>query len=164
MARKEIRSCGLACGSQWRSRVADAGLSADCITPTTDRPSPEQHSCGAAVSWYTHGMAKREFQRIVRPATPEERRRHAEIREQAMEEFPPSPDSGRNESPPGIPAKVRRAREAKGLTWFAVAQLAGLPNAGTVRDIEYGRDVQLSTVQAVARALELRLELVEAPV
>jgi hypothetical protein len=30
-----------------------------------------------------------------------------------------------------------------------------------VRDIEYGRDVQLSTVQAVAKALGLRLEMVE---
>jgi hypothetical protein len=47
------------------------------------------------------------------------------------------------------------------LTWYAVAKLAGIPNANTVRDIEQGRDAQLSSVKAVARALGLRLELVE---
>ena len=47
-----------------------------------------------------------------------------------------------------------------GLTWNALAKLAGIPNANTVRDIEYGRDAQLSTVQAVA-CLGLRLELLE---
>jgi hypothetical protein len=106
-------------------------------------------------------MSAKKFRRIVRPATAEERVRHAEIREEVMREFPPSPGAGRKESPPGIPAEIRRAREAKGLTWYAVAKLAGIPNPNTVRDIEYGRDAQLSNVQAVAEALGLRLELVE---
>jgi len=44
---------------------------------------------------------------------------------------------------------------------YAVAKLAGIPNPNTVRDIEYGRDAQLSNVKAVAQALGLRLELVE---
>lgn len=35
------------------------------------------------------------------------------------------------------------------------------PESSTVRDIEYGRDTKLSSVQAVAEALGLRLELVE---
>ncbi len=105
--------------------------------------------------------ADKDFQRIIRPATAEERRRHAEIREKVMQEFPPSPGARRKDSPPGIPAEIRRAREAKGLTWYAVAKLAGIPNPNTVRDIEYGRDAQLSNVQAVAKALGLRLELVE---
>ena len=47
------------------------------------------------------------------------------------------------------------------MTWYAVAKLAGIPNPNTVRDIEYGRDAQLSNVQAVAKVLGLRLELVE---
>ena len=64
------------------------------------------------------------------------------------------------ESPAGIPAQIRQAREAKGLTWYAVAKMAGIPNTNTVRDIEYGRDAKLSNVQAVAEALGLRLELV----
>ncbi len=106
-------------------------------------------------------MVRKKLQRIVRPATAEERQRYAEIRAKVMQEFPPTEGSGRKPSPPGIPTQVRRAREARGLTWYAVAQLAGIPNPSTVRDIEYGRDAQLSNVQAVARVLGLRLELVE---
>jgi hypothetical protein len=106
-------------------------------------------------------MAEKRFKRIVRPATAEERERHAAIREAVLQEFPPAEGAGRPESPPGIPARIRQAREARGLTWYALAKLAGIPNANTVRDMEYGRDAQLSTVQAVAHALGLRLELVE---
>jgi DNA-binding transcriptional regulator YiaG len=106
-------------------------------------------------------MTEKKFKRVLRPATVEERKRHAEIREKVMREFPPSPGAGHRNSPPGIPAEIRRAREAKGLTWYAVAKLAGIPNSNTVRDIESGRDAQFSNVQAVAKALGLRLELVE---
>jgi hypothetical protein len=106
-------------------------------------------------------MAEKKFQRVIRPATAAERKRHAEIREKALQEFPPAPGSGRGDSPPGIPAEIRRAREAQGLTWYEVAKRAGIPNSNTVRDIEYGRDAQLSNVQSVARTLGLRLELVE---
>jgi hypothetical protein len=105
-------------------------------------------------------MAEKKFKRVIRPATAEERKRHDEIREKVMREFPPSPRAGRRDSPPGIPAEIRRARESQGLTWYAVAKLAGIPNSNTVRDIEYGRDAQFSNVQAVAKALGLRLELV----
>ena len=35
----------------------------------------------------------------------------------------------------------------------ALAKLAGIPNANTARDIESGRDAQISTVQLVAKAL-----------
>jgi DNA-binding XRE family transcriptional regulator len=106
-------------------------------------------------------MTEKRFKRIVRPATAEERERHATIRQTIVQEFPPAEGVGRPESPPGIPSQIRQAREARGLTWYALAKLAGIPNANTVRDIEYGRDAQLSTVQAVARALGLRLELME---
>lgn len=106
-------------------------------------------------------MAKKKFQRIIRPATAEERNRHAEIRQKVMEEFPPVAKASRNAAPPGIPARIRQAREARGLTWYAVAKLAGIPNPSTVRDMEYGRDAQMSNVQAVAKVLGLRLELVE---
>lgn len=106
-------------------------------------------------------MAAKKFTRIIRPATAEDRARHAEIRAKVMQEFPPAPGARRKESPPGIPAQIRQAREAKGLTWYAVAKLAGIPNPNTVRDIESGRDAQLSNVEAVAKALGLRLELVQ---
>ncbi len=105
-------------------------------------------------------MPQKPFKRIVRPATAEERQRHQAIRQLIVQEFPPAERTGREEAPPGIPAQIRRAREAQGLTWYALAKLAGIPNANMVRDLEYGRDAQLSTVQAVAKALGLRLELV----
>jgi DNA-binding phage protein len=105
-------------------------------------------------------MVKKRLKRVVRPATADERRRHAEIRRKVMQEFPPAEGAGRKESPAGIPAQIRQAREARGLTWYAVAKMAGIPNTNTVRDIEYGRDAKLSNVQAVAEALGLRLELV----
>jgi hypothetical protein len=106
-------------------------------------------------------MAKKKFKRIERPATPEERKCHADIRAKVMVEFPPAKDAGRKPAPPGIPSQIYEARRAKSLTWYALAKLAGIPNSNTVRDIEYGRDVQLSNVQAVAKVLGLRLELVE---
>jgi len=91
----------------------------------------------------------------------EERSRHVAIRQKIVEEFPPAQGARRRESPPGIPAQSRQAREAQGLTWYALAKRAAIPNANTVRDIEYGRDAQVSTLQAVAKALGLRMELVE---
>ncbi len=78
-----------------------------------------------------------------------------------MQEFPPLEGAGRQESPPGIPTQIRQAREALGLTWYAVAKLAGLTDAGTVRDIKYGRDSPMSTLQQASRALGLPLEFVE---
>ncbi|HJT33453.1 MAG TPA: helix-turn-helix transcriptional regulator [Pirellulales bacterium] len=62
----------------------------------------------------------------------------------------------------GVGAQIRAARETQGMTWYAVAKRAGIPNPSTIRDIEYGRDTKLSSVEAVAHALGLRLELVEA--
>ena len=106
-------------------------------------------------------MAQKKFQRIVRSATAEERQRHAEIRHKVRQEFPPVTGAHRQEAPPGIPAQIRRAREAKGFTWYTVAKLAGIPNSNTVRDIEYGRDAKLSNVQSVAKVLGLRLKLVQ---
>ncbi len=61
----------------------------------------------------------------------------------------------------GVGARIRAAREAQGLTWYAVAKRAGIPNPSTVRDIEYGRDTKLSSVQAIAKALGMQVELVE---
>ncbi len=56
---------------------------------------------------------------------------------------------------------IRAAREAKGLTWYAVAKRTGIPNPSTIRGIEHGHDAQLSNVWAVPQMLGLRLELVE---
>ncbi|MFV1964893.1 MAG: helix-turn-helix domain-containing protein, partial [Pirellulaceae bacterium] len=77
-------------------------------------------------------------------------------------DIPSKPGAGRKPSPPGIPAQIRQARESQGLTWYALAKRAGIPNQATIRDLEQGKDVKLSNLQAVAAALGLELELVEA--
>jgi hypothetical protein len=40
-----------------------------------------------------------------------------------------------------------------------LARLAGIPNQATVRDIEQGKDVKFSNLQAVADAAGLRIEI-----
>jgi hypothetical protein len=95
------------------------------------------------------------------PSSPEEHGRLREIREKVRSEHPPRNPPRLQPATTGIAAAIRTARETQGLTWYAVAKRAGVPNPNTVRDIEYGRDTKLSSVQAVAAALGLRLELVE---
>ena len=107
-------------------------------------------------------MTEKKSRRVFRTGRLSEREadRLNEIRCQAMKDFPPSADRPRPAAT-GIGAQIRTAREAKGLTWYAVAKLAGIPNPATIRDIEYGRDAKLSNIEAVAAALGLALELVE---
>ncbi len=106
-------------------------------------------------------MAKKKLKHVNRQLTAEERQRHAQIREAAYQDYPPKLGAGQKPSPPGIPTMIRQAREKQGLTWYALAKLAGIPNQGTIRDIEQGKDVKLSNLEAVAQALGLQLELVE---
>jgi DNA-binding transcriptional regulator YiaG len=105
---------------------------------------------------------KKPLKHISRRLTDEERARHAQIRAAVEQEFPPKRNSARKRSPPGIPTEIRQAREAQELTWYALAKLAGIANQATVRDIEQGKDVKLSNLQAVAAALGLKIELVGA--
>ena len=95
------------------------------------------------------------------PDGAEELKRLKEIREKVRQEFPPRQPPRLQPATEGIAARIRASRQAQGLTWYAVAKRAGIPNPSTVRDIEYGRDTKLSSVQAIAKALGLRLELVE---
>ncbi len=106
-------------------------------------------------------MIKKTFKHINRRLTDEERARHAQIRAAAMQDFPPKANTGRSPVPPGIPARIRQAREAQGLTWYALAKAAGIPNQATIRDIEQGKDVKVSSLQSVAAVLGLKLELTE---
>ena len=106
-------------------------------------------------------MTKKGLRHLNRRLTDEERARHARNREAVKRDFPPRRGAARKPSPPGIPARIRAAREAQGLTWYALAKLAAIPNQATIRDIEQGKDVKLSNLQAVADALGLRLELVD---
>ncbi len=95
------------------------------------------------------------------PESQVERQRLQEIRAKVQREFPPRDPPRLQPATEGIAARIRAARQSQGLTWYAVAKRAGIPNPSTVRDIEYGRDTKLSSVQAVAQSLGLRLELVE---
>ena len=104
-------------------------------------------------------MAKK-LQHINRRLTEEERQQLAKIREGGERDYPPA--SSRREAAAGIPAAIRAAREAQGLTWYALAQRAGIPNQATIRDIEQGKDVKMSNLQAVAEALGMELGLVAA--
>src|SRR5688500_1864313 len=104
---------------------------------------------------------KNEWKRIVRPATQAERERHAEIRAEAMQEFPPLDPPSLELATIGIGAQIRAARIAQGLTRFGLAEKAGITNSSTIRVIEYGRDVKLSDGRAVVEVLGLELSLVE---
>src|SRR5438093_13045907 len=106
-------------------------------------------------------MSNKRLKHVNRRLTEDERERHTKIRAGAERDFPPKPESTRGPVPSGIPAKIRQARQARGLTWYALAQAAGIPTSGTIRDIEAGKDVKLSDLQSVASALGLQLELVE---
>ena len=98
---------------------------------------------------------------INRKLTEEERGRHAQIRAAATQDMPPKPGTGQSVAAAGIPATIRAAREARGLSWYALAKAAGVAKSSTIRDIELGKDVKLSDLQTVAAALGLQLELVE---
>ena len=107
-------------------------------------------------------MSKKPIQRVRRigPMSDTERQRLREIREKVQKEFPPRNPPRLIPSSCGVGAQIRAARESQGLSWYAVAKLAGIPNPSTVRDLEYGRDTKLSSVEAVAQALGLKLEVV----
>ncbi len=105
-------------------------------------------------------MAKK-VKRVIRVATPEERARHDEVRQQVKRDFPPLVPPRDPSVKNRVAAAIRKARRDQQLTWYAVAKKAGIPNPNTVRDIEYGRDAKLSNIEAVAKALGLKLELVE---
>lgn len=97
--------------------------------------------------------------KVGRKLTAAETERYAKQREQVKQEFPPKRQSLNKPATGSIAERLRNAREAQGLTWYAVAKAAGIPNSGTIRDMEDGLDAKLSNVQAVAEVLGLRLEL-----
>jgi len=108
-------------------------------------------------------MAKKKVKGVTRRGrvSQAEAARLRTIRAQSQRDLPPDPGRPRP-AIHGIGAKIRAVRERQGLTWYAVAKRAGIPNPATVRDIEYGRDTKLSSIEAIAAALGLKLDLVEA--
>jgi ribosome-binding protein aMBF1 (putative translation factor) len=91
--------------------------------------------------------------------TAAEKERLNEIEGQAKQDFPPDP---RQPVRTGVAAQIRRERKAQGLSWEVVAKMAGICDADTVRDIEYGLDAPMSSVEAVANVLGLKLEAIKA--
>jgi DNA-binding XRE family transcriptional regulator len=104
-------------------------------------------------------MAKK-LTHVNRSMTEQERQRAIDIRAAAQKDFPPKPATGEVPPPPGIPVRIYDARKARGLTRYALGQLAGVPSVA-IRDLEQGADVPLSQLRAVAAALGLTVELVD---
>ena len=107
-----------------------------------------------------HAMPSK-LKHVNRRLSDKERARHSGIRAAAEKDIPPKSNSDKQPSPPGIPSKVRHAREARGMSWYALAKAAGIPNSSIIRDLELGKDVKLSYLHSVATALGLQLDLVE---
>lgn len=76
-----------------------------------------------------------------------------------MKDFPPK-QVAEPSPPPGIPQQIHAARQARGVTRYEVGRLASVPST-VVRAIECGEDVPLSQLQAIAKALDLTIEVVQ---
>ncbi len=107
-------------------------------------------------------MTKR-FSRVERTDSPNDQARRDAARQTVKAEFPPKRRklAAAPPTPGGIGNDIRAVRTERGLTWYAVAKMAGIPNSGTVRAIEEGRDAKLSSVEAIANVLGLRLTAVK---
>jgi hypothetical protein len=104
-------------------------------------------------------MERRKIKRVTHTMTAKEKARHKSTRTEAIKELPPAKKKLRPVRT-GIAAELRKARKSQGLTYYAVAKQAGIPNSNTVKDVEYGRDAKLSNIEAIAKVLGLKLELV----
>lgn len=81
-----------------------------------------------------------------------------DVRQKIKEEFPPARPPRRS----AVAVQISTARKSLGLSWYALAKKAGIPNPNTVRDIEKGKDVLVSNLQSVAKVLQLKLDLTRA--
>ena len=106
-------------------------------------------------------MAKK-FTRVTATETAADRKRRKRARARVQTEYPPQRRRRREKPTTGIGQAFQAARVAQGLTWYAVAKQAGIPNSGTVRAIEEGQDAKLSSVEAIAGVLGLKLSTVQA--
>lgn len=75
-------------------------------------------------------MAKKQFNRILRPATAEERQRHGEIRRKVMQEFPPAESSKRPESPTEWRVQLEKLVRARGTDQFPLLVFELSPPSG----------------------------------
>ena len=66
------------------------------------------------------------------------------------------PKQAKKTKPSGIDAQLRKAVEASGMTHYAIAKAAGVPQSVMVK-FGQGIDVRLSTAAKIAHALGLEL-------
>jgi DNA-binding Xre family transcriptional regulator len=100
-------------------------------------------------------MGKKKLNRIVRRATPTEKRRHRQIRQKTDREF-----ASRRKAVTAtrvILAKLRSQRELKGLSLAEVAKRAGMARSNLCRLEKNGENVKLETLQRYASALDCEL-------
>ena len=106
-------------------------------------------------------MTNRKLNRIVRKATPAEKRRHELIRQETDNEFADrrKPVSASRV----ILAKLRSQRELKGLSLADVARRTGMARSNLCRLEQNGENVKLETLDRYASAIgcELSLEIRE---
>lgn len=100
-------------------------------------------------------MAKKKLNRIIRSATPTEKRRQQKIREKTDKEF-----ARRRKTISAsrvILAKLRSQRELQGLSLADVANRAGMARSNLCRLEQDGHNVKLETLQRYAAALGCEL-------
>jgi DNA-binding Xre family transcriptional regulator len=100
-------------------------------------------------------MAKRNLNRIIRPSTLAEKRRHDRVREQTQSEFASRKkpvSSGRV-----ILAKLHSQRELMGLSLGDVARRIGMARSNLCRLEQSGENVKLETLHRYAAALDCEL-------
>lgn len=106
-------------------------------------------------------MSNKKLNRIVRKATPAERRRHGLIRRETDNEFEErrKPVSASRV----ILAKLRSQRELQGLSLADVARRTGMTRSNLCRLEQNGENVKLETLDRYAAAIgcELFLEIRE---
>jgi DNA-binding Xre family transcriptional regulator len=100
-------------------------------------------------------MPQEKLNRIIRRATPAEKRRHRIIREKTGQEFA----SRRRPVSAGraILAKLRSQRELQGLSLADVAKRTGMARSNLCRLEKNGENVKLETLQRYAAAVGCEL-------
>ena len=100
-------------------------------------------------------MAAKKLNRVIRPSTPSERRRHRTICQKTDDEFAKrrTPISASR----AILAKLRSQRELKGLSLADLASRTGMARSNLCRLERNGENAKLETLKRYAAALDCEL-------
>ena len=100
-------------------------------------------------------MVKKKLNRIIRKATPAEKRRHNDIRGKTDKEFLRRRKSVSVSRV--ILAKLRSQRELRGLSLAEVAKRTGMARSNLCRLEQNGDNVKIETLQRYAKAVDCEL-------